>query len=104
MEANDTGDTLSSGELDQIELYLAAHLYSVRDRQLSHKKTADASGTFDGKTEMYLESSLYGQTAILLDTSGFLKRRNDGKSNNKLGVITPGKDYSAANGNIHESY
>ena len=102
LEAADEDSVLSDSDLDEIELYLAAHFYSVRDRDLSSKKTAGASGTFDGKTGMGLESSLYGQTAKLLDSTGFLERRDRGQTT-KFGVNTPGTPYSAANGNIHES-
>lgn len=66
------GITLSSTELELIERWLAAHYYAVSDRPYKSKSTAGASASFDGNTVMYLEATLYGQTAMRLDRSGVL--------------------------------
>lgn len=71
--ATNRNRTLSSAELAAIEAYLAAHFYAIRDRQLKSKRTERAAGTYDGKTDKGLDSTLWGQTAKDLDTSGCLE-------------------------------
>lgn len=67
------GVTQSRETLTEIETYLAAHFYTFRDQQYASKQTGRASATFQGKTDMALDSSFYGQTAKLLDASGYLE-------------------------------
>lgn len=62
--------------LTEIETYLAAHLYCVSDRIYTSRSTQGASGSFAGQTGMKLESTFYGQQAMLLDTSGMLTALN----------------------------
>ena len=101
IESNDVESKLATEDLKEIETLLAAHFYSFRDQQYSSRKTADASATFQGKTGMGLDSSLYGQGAKILDVTGFLD--NLGKGVREAGVLWGGTEYSQANGNIHES-
>ncbi len=68
--------TLTSSQLTDIETWLAAHLYSIRDQPYASKSTGQASASFQGKTGMYLDSTHWGQTAMLLDTSGCLSIMN----------------------------
>lgn len=70
--ATDRNDPLTANQLRDIEIYLSAHLYTFRDQQYASKKTGDAAATFQGKTDMGLDSSFYGQMAKILDTSGCL--------------------------------
>jgi len=70
--AAERGITLPSVKLELIERWLAAHFYKVSDRPYASKNTEGAGGAFDGKTGMYLESTIYGQTAMRLDPSGCL--------------------------------
>ena len=98
---NDEESKLSETLLKEIEVLLAAHFYTHRDQQYSSKKTADASASFQGQTGMGLDSSFYGQSAKLLDTTGFLD--NLGKGKRQAGGVWLGTEYSAANQNIHES-
>ena len=70
--ATTRGITLSAAELELIERWLAAHFYSVSDRPLQEEKTLDAFGKFQGKTDMGLNSSYFGQTAKDVDPSGCL--------------------------------
>lgn len=60
-----------------LEVDLAAHFYQVMDRGYSSRSTDGASGSFDGKTEMYLDATLYGQTAKMLDPTGLLNDMNN---------------------------
>ena len=99
IDAEDSGNILSSKELREIEIYLAAHFYAHRDQIAQSTQTADASATFQGKTGMYLEGTQYGQTAMLLDSTNWLKRNNSGRP--KAGAFWLGTEYSTANRNIH---
>lgn len=70
--ASNKGKTLDSEELELLERWLAAHLYCQSDQPYSSKSTSRASGSFQGQTGMMLDSTKYGQTAKLLDSSGCL--------------------------------
>jgi len=72
IESQDSDSVLSAKAKEQIEKWLAAHFYAIRDLQYAKKSTADASATFQGKTDMGLNSTLWGQQAKILDLSGTL--------------------------------
>lgn len=62
--------------LTLIETWLAAHFYTVRDPRATSES---AGGVSEGKqmyTGAYLAASEYGQTAMVLDTSGTLNKLN----------------------------
>lgn len=67
-------DILGTGETDvlkNIELWLTAHMIaSTRERQLESATAGPASAKFQGVTGKGLESTLYGQMVLILDTSG----------------------------------
>ena len=63
---------LTATQLRHIETWLAAHLYAHRDQLYTSKNTLRAGGSFQGQFGMRLDSTQYGQTAKLLDTSGCL--------------------------------
>ena len=67
------GAGLSATLLTEIEKWLAAHFVAVgKDRAVNQEKIGDASVKYDGKTAMAFDATLYGQTAMSLDTSGIL--------------------------------
>ena len=70
--ATNKGKPLTSGRLELLERWLAAHFYQQSDQGYTQRATLRASGTFQGDTGMYLESTKYGQTARNLDSSGCL--------------------------------
>lgn len=70
--AADKDYVLTEDELTAIEDWLAAHFYVVSDQTYASKSTDGASASFHGQTGMYLDSSRYGQTAKVIDTSGCL--------------------------------
>lgn len=88
-----SGGELDTARLELIERYLAAHFYAHADQQMQAKQTGDASATFKGKTDLGLNGTDYGQTALLLDTTGCLANWNQqlksGKK--KIGVKWLGK-------------
>lgn len=66
------GFTVSAETWAGVEVWVAAHLYCQSDATYQSKSTDGASGSYRGQTGMYLESTLYGQTAVLMDPSGCL--------------------------------
>lgn len=67
--AGDLDVALSNAELELMERWLAAHCYALMDQTYEGKATDGASGKFRGKTDTYLEATLYGQMAVALDRS-----------------------------------
>lgn len=65
------GAGYSDGRLFQIELWLSAHFACMMDPREADVQ-AGASATFEGKTEMGLDWSRYGQQVKVLDTAGIL--------------------------------
>ena len=82
--ASERNETLTSGQLQDIETWLAAYLYAHRDPQYTSKSTLSASGSF--KTLDYLE------TAKMLDTSGCL---DELLSNQRASMVWLGKEPSS---------
>lgn len=77
--SQDSNGELSKSLLVQIETYLAAHFYSHRDQLYQSKSHGGASGSFQGQSGMMLKSTQYGQTAIVLDVTGNLAKRDEGR-------------------------
>jgi hypothetical protein len=76
VSAGDSQGELNTNDLVEIETYLAAHFYGIRDQLLSSKSTGGASGSFQGQTGFALDYTAYGQTAMMLDVTGFLSGLN----------------------------
>jgi len=68
--------TPDAATLAEIECYLSAHFYAHADQITQTKSTGGASGSFQGTTAMALNGTQYGQTAMLLDSSGYLAKRS----------------------------
>lgn len=81
---------LSATLLERIECWLAAHFYAHADPLYKQKQTFTAMGTFQGETGQGFASTQYGQTAMDLDITGALARRQaeveTGKSR-KVGAV-----------------
>ena len=91
----DTGGLLSTGLLKDIETYVAAHIVVCnRDKQYTSKSTGGASGAFQGQYGMRFESTDPGQTALMLDLTGTLKRLTKPDSG-KVQVMWLGKPPSS---------
>lgn len=80
-----------SDTLEMIERYLAAHFYTHSDKVTQSESKGKASGSYQGQTGKGLESSDYGQTALILDDSGCLKSIAMGA---RVGLIWLGKPRS----------
>ena len=79
VSAEYTGSLISAATLIEIEKYLAAHFYEHRDQALASEKTGDASGDYQGEWGKGLNGSSWGQTAMLLDKTGYLKLLSKGR-------------------------
>lgn len=83
----DTDTTLTDARLEMIEQYLTCHLIaSGPERQMETEKLGDASIKYSGKYGLALDSTTYGQTAAMLDTSGTLRGLGGKKA--KIRAIT----------------
>jgi len=79
VEDADSDSELTSADLLQIEACLAAHFYTcMADKQYTSKSTLGASGSFQGQYSRKLDSTDYGQTALLLDITGYLEGLQEG--------------------------
>lgn len=74
VESQDSDSLLSDSLLEDIETWLAAHFYSIRDLAYHEKETGDAKAKFQGKTSMGLDATLWGQQAKTMDLTGTLTR------------------------------
>lgn len=74
LQSSDTENGLSEAELIEIETYLSAHFYALRDPQYQQKKTGRASSTFQGQTGKGLELTWWGQMALVFDHTGILAK------------------------------
>jgi hypothetical protein len=85
VDSCDTRNLLSDDQLKQIEIWLAAHFYSVRDQLYSSNKTADAEADFQTgvKGEGSYDTTDYGRQAMALDITGCLANLNDQAKNGK---------------------
>lgn len=93
----DTDGVMSSTTLERIEAYLAAHFYAHADQLYTSKSTDGASGSFQGQFGMVLMSTQYGQTACLLDETGYLAQKSKDAemgARKKTDLIWLGKDRS----------
>lgn len=66
----------TDAELEQIELWLAAHFTQVAVGEVEQDKAGPASRTYRGKSDLGLNLTRYGQQAMILDTNGGLAQLN----------------------------
>ena len=68
------GDSgLSADQLSEVERWFTAHLIAcTRTLQPKSEGVLDATITYQGRTDMGLDSTFYGQQCKLLDTTGTL--------------------------------
>jgi len=78
--AEDSGSLLTAIMLQEIERHLAAHIYDATDHELAEEKTGDDEGVYTGQYgKGLLDGTRHGKLAMLLDTTGYLTRINEGR-------------------------
>lgn len=99
VEDQDEDSVLSASMLEGIERWLSAHFYAHADQLRQSKSTGRASAVYQGKTDMALDSTQYGQTAKLLDVSGTLAEldRQSKEGRPTAGGAWLGHDYDTIN-------
>ena len=84
-----SSSTISNATLKDIELLLSAHFCSLNDPRA---ETEDWAGEYrfkvQGKTDMMLDATFYGQQAKLLDTTGTLDRLGETRRKATLTILT----------------
>ena len=82
--------------LATIETWLAAHFYQHRDMRPIVERVDTVWNSFQFKGDIGLANTMYGQTAMLMDTNGGLAALNEqtkkGKGR-KVGVTWIGTDF-----------
>lgn len=79
LDSEDTGNLLNTQQLRRIEAYLAAHFYGHADQFAMAEKAGRASIDYQGKTDGFgLDGTFYGQTAMMIDKTGYLRRLSGG--------------------------
>jgi len=84
-----TGKGLSDATMKEIEKYISAHILSLRDPRTKSVGVDVLSESYQGQWGLGLNGTSYGQTAILLDTSGTLAMlaKNGGAQASSMNVI-----------------
>ena len=79
--------------LTRIHQWVTAHfLASTREQQLSSAEAGSAKAKFQGMTGMRLESTHYGQNAMVMDTTGTLTDLNTDGQNVYFSAFSPRED------------
>ena len=72
--------SLGTARLKDIELYLSAHFCAInKQHQASMEKADVVSQSFQHQLGLNLQATMYGQQALMLDTSGALSQLSAGK-------------------------
>lgn len=80
VDANLSGKGIDDDLLDEIKIWVTAHMISVtRDRLTKKEKAGEAEVEYFGKMGMALEASHYGQMAMTLDNTGTLRSLSSDK-------------------------
>lgn len=82
--------------LEKIERFLAAHFYTLRDPRPVLEKAGPVGATYQSKVDLFLSTSHYGQTAMVLDTAGGLKALNTQKTQRTLSIHWLGGENSTS--------
>jgi len=72
--------------LELIERWLSAHFYTNRDPRAVSEHAGPVGATYQSAVDLNLNTSHYGQTAMLLDTAGGLAGLN--KQRKRIGSVT----------------
>lgn len=74
-------------ELEQFELWLAAHLVSVLDPSVSREKIGETDTVYDGKTDMGLKFTRFGQQLMVMEYKGKFSSLQNSRGSASLEVL-----------------
>lgn len=77
----------TSDELAQIETWLAAHIFTIRDMRAVYEKAGDVSEKKQSKVDLGFDTSHYGQMAMRLDYRGGLAKLNEEIKNGAANIL-----------------
>lgn len=87
----DSDDKTRDEKLREIETYLAAHFYTLRDPRVTSEAAGPVSASYQSRVDLRLFTSHYGQMACTLDETGLLELINAGKRR-KAGLFWGGRN------------
>jgi len=73
--------------LTQIENWLAAHFIAARDPRIASETTGKGSWKYEGRYDLGLQSTSYGQRVMLLDHHGKLAEVSQARARAKMKVV-----------------
>lgn len=73
-----TASSLTAALLKEIERWLAAHFVAIRDMRRASEKAGTVGENFQHSLGLNLQVTMYGQQALMLDTSGALAALSSG--------------------------
>lgn len=78
VDGPDSGDKTRADKLQEIETFLAAHFYTLRDPRSVSEGAGGVSVSYQSRVDLRLFTSHYGQMACVLDETGILEQINNG--------------------------
>ncbi len=72
----DLTEDYTSDELEKIETWLAAHVFTIRDMRAEYERAGSVSEKKQSKVDLGFDTSHYGQMAMRLDYHGGLAKLN----------------------------
>lgn len=69
----------STERLTIIETWLSAHFYCIRDPRSVREKAGSVEEVIESKVDLNLNVTRYGQMAMVLDKSGYLRSISDSR-------------------------
>lgn len=72
-----SSSTFDFDRLQLIETWLAAHFYAIRDPRYLSERAGSVGTTIESKVDLNLSVTRYGQMAMVLDTTGTLRRLSE---------------------------
>lgn len=79
VDGPETGDKTRFQKLQEIETFLGAHFYTLRDPRPTQEAAGPVNVTYQSRVDLRLFTSHYGQMACALDETGILEEINAGK-------------------------
>ena len=73
----DLDDDYDASQLVQIETWLSAHFYTVRDMRAERERAGSVEAKYQSKVDLGFATSHYGQMAMTLDWKGGLAGLNE---------------------------